>query len=336
MANFDTIAGLKIPVVSSDPSNPLQGEIWYNSTVDKFRGYGLYSVNAAWTSSPASLNSGRRACPGAGTSSEGLAFAGYIGGFPRFNGTESWNGSSWSTEPSLPTPLGQSITHVGVGKTSCAAVGGYYFSGPSAAVGNRHSQWNGSAWSSSTAIPATRYGMGGCGVYNNMMVSGGAHANGGYFPQQNSYTWNGSSWADSPANNWSPGTAAEFTSWGTSSTNWYASPSSSQTAIYVYNGSSWATSPATFPSSLSARTTWGNSSAAAMVQDTFTQTWNGSAWATSPASANSNHREAMRSNATTSSTDGWVFGGGPGNGITAGETFVGPQNSVTTVNLDFS
>tara|TARA_R110000782_G_scaffold48981_1_gene106771 strand:- start:264 stop:1289 length:1026 start_codon:yes stop_codon:yes gene_type:complete len=341
MANFDAIAGLSIPVLSADPSNPIQGELWYNTTADKFRGYGLYQVNAAWSSAPSGLNAGRRSCPGAGTVDDGIGFAGYIGGYPRYGGTETYNGSSWSTGPGLPTPLGASLTHIGTG-SEAAGVGGYYYSGPYGFVSNYNIQWNGSSWSTATALPANRYGLGGCGNgSDDYQVAGGANANGGYFPQTTSWSWNGSAWSSEPAANWTPGTSCETMSFGTSTSDWFATVDSATTAMFEYNGTSWSTSPATFAAATSGRSIWGNSDSATTTGGpagpaTTTQTWNGSAWATSPATSNSNHVAALRSNSTSSGTDGWVFGGGPGNGISAGETFVGPVSGVQKVNLDFS
>ena len=343
MANFDAIAGLSIPVLSADPSAPVQGELWYNTTADKFRGYGLYQVNAAWSTAPSGLNAGRRSCYGAGSANDGIGFGGYIGGFPRYGGTETYNGSSWSTQSNLPTPLGESITHVGTGSGAAAGVGGYYFSGPSASVGSYNSQWNGSSWSSASSLPSTRYGMGGVGNgSDDYHVGGGAHANGGYFPQTTSWSWNGSAWSSEPAISWTPGTDAGTASWGSSTNDWYSTSNGpAKTTMWVYNGTSWATDPATFPVSNTERSIWGNSDSATSTGGpagpaTATDVWNGSVWAASPATSNNNHIAALRSNSTSSGTDGWVFGGGPGNGVSQGETFVGPVSGVQKVDLDFS
>src|SRR5210317_1417667 len=113
MASYKDIQGLNIPAVATDPANPLEGELWYNTTANKFRGYGLYQVSAAWSTSPASLNAGRRSCEGAGTENNGIGFLGYIGGYPRYGSSETWNGTSWSSGPSTPTPLGESANHLG-------------------------------------------------------------------------------------------------------------------------------------------------------------------------------------------------------------------------------
>tara|TARA_R110000787_G_scaffold35512_1_gene91170 strand:- start:133 stop:1155 length:1023 start_codon:yes stop_codon:yes gene_type:complete len=340
MANYDAVSGLRIPVVSSDPSTLSEGQLWYNTTVDKFRGYGLYQVNAAWSTAPSGLNAGRRACAGTGSIDDGIGFGGYIGGYPRYGGSETFNGSSWSNQPNLPTPLGQSICHVGTG-SAAAGIAGYYFSGPSASVGSRHSKWNGSSWSTASSLPSTRYGLGGVGNgTDDYHVGGGAHANGGYFPQTTSWSWNGSSWSSEPAVNWTPGTAAETTAWGSSTNDWFATVGNTN-RFFQYNGSSWSTHPATFGASTDGRSIWGSSNSATTTGGpggpaTTTQTWDGSSWSTSPATSNNNHSEALRGGGSAANSSGWIFGGGPGNGVSQGENFAGPVNSVQKVNLDFS
>ena len=38
MATYKEIHGTNIEVVSSDPSNPVNGQVWYNSTDQKLKG----------------------------------------------------------------------------------------------------------------------------------------------------------------------------------------------------------------------------------------------------------------------------------------------------------
>ena len=49
MASYINIHGNNIPIRASDPSNPLLGEIWYNSTTNLLKGR-LASGAAAWSS----------------------------------------------------------------------------------------------------------------------------------------------------------------------------------------------------------------------------------------------------------------------------------------------
>ena len=46
MATYKEINGTDITVVSSDPSNPVTGEVWYNTTTQKLKGYQQVLGNA--------------------------------------------------------------------------------------------------------------------------------------------------------------------------------------------------------------------------------------------------------------------------------------------------
>ena len=343
MANYDAVSGLRIPVVSSDPSTLSEGQLWYNTTVDKFRGYGLYQVNAAWSTAPSGLNAGRRSCEGAGTVSNGIGFLGYIGGYPRYGGSEKWNGSSWSNGPGTPTPVGETANHVGDG-SAAAGIGGNYYSGPSGlGATNYHFEWNGSSFSNSTSLPVQSYNMGAAGTRDAFTVAGGGDYNGGSQPSNKTFEWNGSSFSQTGNLPYSsPGSYTQ--GFGSQNAMGILKTDGSSNAWYVYNGSSWSTSPASLNNSVPGRTMWGTTSSAVAAGGgspspgarVITETWNGSSWSNS-VNSNNNHQQALRSNNPGSSaTAGWVFGGGPGNGISQGETFVGPVNSVQKVNLDFS
>jgi hypothetical protein len=48
MTTFKEISGQLIRTLSSDPANPLEGQIWYNSTIGVLKGYDL--TLAVWAS----------------------------------------------------------------------------------------------------------------------------------------------------------------------------------------------------------------------------------------------------------------------------------------------
>ena len=64
MSTYRTERGQLIKSVSSDPSNPKLGEIWYNTTIGSLKGY--IFIADAW-SAGGNLNTGRDASGGAGT-----------------------------------------------------------------------------------------------------------------------------------------------------------------------------------------------------------------------------------------------------------------------------
>ena len=64
MTTFKEIRGTTIEVVSTDPTNPELGQIWYNSSSGTLKGYQFANVNA-WASG-GNLNTGRTGLAGAG------------------------------------------------------------------------------------------------------------------------------------------------------------------------------------------------------------------------------------------------------------------------------
>ena len=50
MATYITIRGILIQTIAGDPANPVEGQIWYNSSTNKLKGYNGTS-NVTFTSS---------------------------------------------------------------------------------------------------------------------------------------------------------------------------------------------------------------------------------------------------------------------------------------------
>ena len=98
MSTYENLHGRRVNVVSSNPSNPKEGEVWYNSTLGQLKGYVL--GDAAWASGgnyPTIVYGGAAA----GNTPAGLAFGGATGsGF--LTTTTEYDGSSFSAGGSLP------------------------------------------------------------------------------------------------------------------------------------------------------------------------------------------------------------------------------------------
>ena len=74
MATYKEIHGTVIETVTSDPSNAVNGQVWYNSTDQVLKGF---TSNPAGTfSSGGNLNTARNGLAGAGTQTAALAFGG--------------------------------------------------------------------------------------------------------------------------------------------------------------------------------------------------------------------------------------------------------------------
>jgi hypothetical protein len=100
MANYTGIQGQNILITDTDPANPTEGQIWYNSTSNTLKGYANVVTNA-WASGGA-LPTAVSNLSSVGTQTAALGFGGYTPS--TFVATSaSYNGSSWTGTPSLNT-----------------------------------------------------------------------------------------------------------------------------------------------------------------------------------------------------------------------------------------
>jgi hypothetical protein len=75
MATYKGIKGFSIQNLSADPSNPIEGEMWYNSTSNVWK-VEEATAAGAWATGN-NLNTARFELAGAGTQTAALAFGGY-------------------------------------------------------------------------------------------------------------------------------------------------------------------------------------------------------------------------------------------------------------------
>src|SRR6056300_48158 len=102
MADYKSIKGVRIQNFTTNPDNPITGQVWYNESVNALKFQYPTTVNA-W-STGGSLNTSRENIGGSGIQTAALAFGGYApgAGAPVGN-TESYNGSSWTEVADLTT-----------------------------------------------------------------------------------------------------------------------------------------------------------------------------------------------------------------------------------------
>ena len=148
MATYKEIKGTDITVVSSDPSNPVTGEVWYNTTTQKLKGYQQVLGNA-W-STGGNLNTARQFLGGAGSQTATLVFGGNKNPGTDTAETEAYNGSAWTEVADLNTAR-QNLGSAGTSTAALAAGGG------PPAIANTET-WNGSNWTSITAVPGGGFG----------------------------------------------------------------------------------------------------------------------------------------------------------------------------------
>jgi len=287
MTTFKEIRGTTIEVVSSDPSNPELGQIWYNSSSGTLKGYVFANVNA-WASG-GNLNTGRTGLAGAGIQTAAIAVAG--GSVPTYStATESYNGSSWTTVNSVNT--GRGILG-GTGTQGAA----FIFSGqlPSTNQTQATENWNGTSWTNGTNYPVFGYHRG-TGTQTAAITLVGQSSPDGNPGSAQTFpaavnTYNGTSYSSSPSYN----TGRRFGGVAgiqTSALYFGGQPpgGSDSTTTELWNGSSWTTVNSLNQSRTGlAGSGSSNSSVLAFggnndgpTNYSSTELWNGTSWTANP------------------------------------------------------
>ena len=94
MTTYKEIFGTNIEAVSSDPANPVLGQVWYNTTTNVVKA-AAETAAGSWVTG-GSLNTARRIIAGAGQApgTLGFVFAGLTASPSAL--TELYNGSNWT------------------------------------------------------------------------------------------------------------------------------------------------------------------------------------------------------------------------------------------------
>ena len=188
MTTYKEIFGTNIEVLASDPANPVQGQVWYNSTSNVVKGQGASTVGAWSTGSP--LNTARRNMGGAGSSNSSvLAFFGLTPPSTLRTVTESYNGTSW-TELNDGNTARQGGAGRGI-QDSAIYAGGY----DNTTEVTTTETWNGTCWTAVANLNTNKYLLAGAAQNNTAALTFG-----GYYPPITylaiTESWNGTSWTE--------------------------------------------------------------------------------------------------------------------------------------------
>jgi hypothetical protein len=184
MANYKDIHGTQIEVVSSDPSNPITGQVWYNTTDSKLKGF-TSSPAGSWATTNA-MNAARAAIGGLANSTQtaALAFGGETPpGTDVTGASEQYNGTSFSEVGDLNT--GRRCSG-GAGDVTAGLAAGHQTTGSVAVT----ETWDGSSWTEVNDLNSARaYGR--CiGIQTSALFFGGQPG------IATNESWNGSSWTE--------------------------------------------------------------------------------------------------------------------------------------------
>ena len=167
MSTYKELIGKKIKVVSSDPSDSAEGQMWYNTTTGSLRGLAIVE---AFSSGANTINSKQRV-GGCGTQNAGLACGGLSAppDPPGLATTEEYNGTGWTAAANLNTARGNTAL---IG-TQTAAV----FSGkgsPGTPYAGTTELYNGTAWTTNpNSAPDTYNYRSSCGAQDAGLLAGG-------------------------------------------------------------------------------------------------------------------------------------------------------------------
>ena len=281
MSTYENLHGRRVNVVSSNPSNPGDGEVWYNSTLGQLKGYvlGLGSFSSGGTASTA-----RSELMG----NVGTQTASLLAGASTTN-TEEYNGTSWTEVSNRSTSFFR-IVNSGT-QTAALGYGGYSpTSIPTAPARYAISteEYDGSSWTNGGNFPNGVQTAGGTGTQTASLQASGIF---GPSPSANwgtaTHHYDGSSWSSGGAmpagRDISSVTGIQTAAIMVGGRADGGAPNLN--AVLYYDGSSWTSQP-NYPETGHAIIGSGTQTAAMLAggavpsRTTNANTWDGSAFAT--------------------------------------------------------
>jgi hypothetical protein len=325
MVAYTGIQGQNILIVSSDPSNPVEGQIWYNSTSNLLKVYQFADINSFATGG--TMGTARYGLAAAGTQTATVAFG---GGSPYTGGaTELYNGTSWTSNPTSMSPGTYTLAGAGT-QTAALAFGGK--TGPGA-QSSQAQKFGGSSWTTTGSLGTARYTISGAGLQTAALAFGGVKTPGEQ-GQSATESFNGTSWTAvnsmNTARGNSGGCGTQTAALVVAGTTFPSSVASS--AVESWNGTSW-TSGASYPISKGFLASFGTQTSSitcgGLPTVTTTNLWNGTAWTANPTGLATGRGQQS---ATGTATAGLIAGGSPPNsGLTEEWTGVALATRTITV-----
>jgi len=292
MTTFKELRGTAIQSLSSDPSNPEVGQIWYNSSSGTLKGY-LNTGTGVWTSA-ATLPYSAGDMGGAGITSAALAFGGDSNGGPAPAGlgttnTITFNGTAWTSV--TPSNIGRWAFASGGSQTAAWQATGDRGTPTPIALVNSSESWNGSSWTTQGNVNTQRDSVQGTGVSTAALMAGGKNGPTYY---ANTELFNGSSWTNGPNLTSALQQPSIFgTQTACVSVGGITSPGTRVSTTQNYNGTSWTNSPASYPTGAQGLNSFGSQTSGVAsggynppTYYTTSNTWNGSTWTAAPSLLN--------------------------------------------------
>ena len=316
MTTYRALKGYSIKSITSDPANPKEGQIWYNSSSKAIT---IRPLISAWASG-GNMGTDRKELNGqsGGIQTAGIVFGGNAPGGRTAN-SEEYNGSAWAEGNNYSAAL-SGIGGFGT-QDAQVGVGGEQTNGTIVTTVN---EYNGTSWSGGEAFPIGIKLMGTAGTLTAGLVFGGVTPGGDGVTTTVEY--DGTDWTAGGALN--NGDAAQ--AGGGTQTDALSASSTTE----AYNGTAW--------TEVNDMSTARNGAACGNLTDSFlvaggnpspatrTERFDGTSWSSLAAMATA--RGDLGGCGTGSA--GLIFGGEPGSGDTnATEEFT---EALTTRTVDLS
>jgi len=303
MAIYKTEHGFQIKHRSSDPSNPIAGEIWYNTTTQKLKVAPLIS---AWSAGGA-LNTGRSP-HGLGIQTAALAVSGPTSSPANGTEVESYDGTSWTEVADVNTARRYIGISTNGSTTAAVAAGGDTTTGSTGLTGVSE-EFDGSSWTEGPDLNTSGARMGAGTQTAGLVMTGGT----GPGPSANTKTeeYNGTSWSE--VEDYPSEKVSDAASCGTQTAAMVATGFDGSNRAYVneYDGTNW-TSATAYPSARYAMGLFGIQTSAigaggSASPTTLANSYDGTNW-TAVGSLGTGRQLGFDAAAGANSTAGLVFG----------------------------
>jgi len=172
MTTYKGINGTAVQNYAGNIPNPVDGQVWYDSTNADFKYQYVNLTTAGAWSTGGNMNVATRQAAGAGTQDSSLVFGGESPSAAVLAKNESYNGSAWTEVADLNTAKG-TLAGAGVDNTSALAFGGATGSPADSTLTTQTEDWNGSAWTEVNDLNAGRWFAGGFGTKTSASFVGG-------------------------------------------------------------------------------------------------------------------------------------------------------------------
>ena len=324
MATYRELVGKKIKKVTSDPSDSIDGQMWYNSTTGAIRGLAL---SEGWSSAP-NLGTGAYLAGSFGTQTAGVRICGTKHPATPVSNVEHYNGTGWSEETNYPVS-GQSISGAGT-QTAGIAAGGL-----TPSITTAENSYDGTSWTSANSLPYAANNLASCGLTQSSVIYAvGRDASSGNSGTNKSITFDGTNFANGPNHV----TTRMFNTVGGAGTGTAAlivggfiDPSpNAMTNCEEYNGSSWTNTGVLNVATGFASAFGIQTNAVAQTNGSNyveTEGYDGSTWTVLPNMSVSSPGGLYGSSAGSTGDAGWVSSMGPA--YSATEEFNKTVNTIT-------